>query len=149
MKFDKWKIFWGTGLILLSAFFYFTLYLIFRDPHHILIFMVGDIAFVFMGNVDNPDILVIIADFFLRLSEITWSIVAGICEDRVVIILRNAGLRGDAGRMAKRLFGRLGGFAGGHKSAARAEITLKEIRGDRRGRISVKNIILDRLKIYR
>ena len=48
MKFDKWKIFWGAALISLSAFFYFTHYLIFRDPHHIFIYMVGDIAFVFI-----------------------------------------------------------------------------------------------------
>lgn len=48
MKLDKWKIFWGAALIALSAFFYFTHYLIFRDPHHIFIYMVGDIAFVFI-----------------------------------------------------------------------------------------------------
>jgi len=48
MKLDKWKIFWGVTLIALSAFFYFIHYLIFRDPHHIFIYMVGDIAFVFI-----------------------------------------------------------------------------------------------------
>jgi len=48
MKLDKWKIFWGAALIALSAFFYFLHYLIFRDPHHIFIYMVGDIAFVFI-----------------------------------------------------------------------------------------------------
>ncbi|HPQ43362.1 MAG TPA: hypothetical protein PKZ42_03965 [Syntrophales bacterium] len=48
MQLDKWKIFWGAGLILLSAFFYFVHYLIFRDPHHIFIYMFGDIAFVFI-----------------------------------------------------------------------------------------------------
>jgi len=48
MKLDKWKIFWGVTLILLSAISYFTHYLIFRDPHHIFIYMVGDIAFVFI-----------------------------------------------------------------------------------------------------
>jgi len=48
MKFDKWKIFWGAALITLSVLFYFIHYLIFRDPHHIFIYMVGDIAFVFI-----------------------------------------------------------------------------------------------------
>jgi len=48
MKLDKWKIFWGVTLILLSAIFYFIHYLIFRDPHHIFIYMFGDIAFVFI-----------------------------------------------------------------------------------------------------
>jgi len=48
MKVDKWKILWSAALILLSAFWYFTHYLIFRDPHHIFIYMIGDIAFVFI-----------------------------------------------------------------------------------------------------
>jgi len=48
MKLVRWKLFWGAGLIVLSAFFYFIHYLIFRDLHHIFIYMVGDIAFVFI-----------------------------------------------------------------------------------------------------
>jgi len=39
-------LFLGVGLVALSAFFYFVHYLIFHDPHHIFIYMVGDIAFV-------------------------------------------------------------------------------------------------------
>ena len=36
----------GAALLALSAFFYFIHFLIFRDAHHIFIYMVGDIAFV-------------------------------------------------------------------------------------------------------
>lgn len=38
----------AIGLVLLSAFVYYLHFLIFRDPHHIFIYLVGDIAFVFI-----------------------------------------------------------------------------------------------------
>jgi len=86
-----------------------------------------DIAVVHMGEVKNPDILVIIADFFMRLAEIYWSVVSGIYDEKLIVILRNAGFRDDAGKAARKVFGGLGGSAGGHRAAARAEIPLKSI----------------------
>lgn len=41
-----WQIVLGSGLIALSAVFYFIHYTIFRDAHHIFIYLIGDIAFV-------------------------------------------------------------------------------------------------------
>ena len=38
----------GMSLLVLSALFYFLHYLIFRDPHHIFIYLIGDVAFVFV-----------------------------------------------------------------------------------------------------
>ena len=48
MKKVNWQIVLGVLLIILSAAVYFTHYLFFRDVHHILIYLVGDIAFVFI-----------------------------------------------------------------------------------------------------
>ena len=48
MKLDKWKLVWGSLLIILSAVFYTIHFVLFRDPHHLFIFLVGDIAFVFI-----------------------------------------------------------------------------------------------------
>lgn len=48
MKLDRWKIFWGVALLCLSALVYVFHYLTFRDPHHLFIFLVGDVAFVFI-----------------------------------------------------------------------------------------------------
>jgi len=48
MKHLNWKILLGLALIALSVFFYLVHYAIFRDPHHIFIFFVGDVAFVFV-----------------------------------------------------------------------------------------------------
>jgi hypothetical protein len=42
------KIVFGLVLIMLSVFFYVVHYLIFRDAHHIFLYLIGDIAFVFI-----------------------------------------------------------------------------------------------------
>ncbi len=47
MKIIRWQILLGILLIILSIFVYFIHFLIFRDPHHIFIYLIGDIAFVF------------------------------------------------------------------------------------------------------
>jgi nanoRNase/pAp phosphatase (c-di-AMP/oligoRNAs hydrolase) len=77
--------------------------------------------FAYLGAVPNPDICVLIADFFMRVEQVDYSIVSGIYDGTLVIILRNDGLRMSAGNLAKQSFGQYGS-AGGHKSMARAEI---------------------------
>jgi len=44
----NWQVLLGLSLIALSALVYFIHYFIFRDAHHIFIYLVGDIAFVFL-----------------------------------------------------------------------------------------------------
>ena len=83
-------------------------------------------AIVHLGLVPNPDICVLVADFFMSIAEIAWSVVSGIHEGKLIIIFRNDGRRKDAGRLATRAFGAIG-TAGGHKGAARAEIPLDAI----------------------
>ncbi|MBM4284875.1 MAG: phosphoethanolamine methyltransferase [Deltaproteobacteria bacterium] len=82
--------------------------------------------YVFLGRVPTPDILVMLADFFLRVEEISWTIIGGVYEDRLIVIFRNDGLRKNAGRLANRAFGRLGS-AGGHTASARAEVPLTNL----------------------
>ena len=48
MKKLNWRAVLGLVLLMLSATFYFIHYLLFRDPHHIFIYLVGDVAFVFI-----------------------------------------------------------------------------------------------------
>jgi len=48
MKLFNWQVVLGLILIVLSAFVYFIHYLIFRDLHHVFIYLIGDIAFVFI-----------------------------------------------------------------------------------------------------
>ena len=83
--------------------------------------------FAHLGQVVNPDICVIIADFFLKISSVNWSIVSGLYSKKLVIVFRNDGLRKDAGKVAKQSFGQIGS-AGGHKSMARAEIPFTDLK---------------------
>ncbi len=82
-------------------------------------------VFVHLGPVSNTDVCVIIADFFMRIHTVSWSIVSGICDKKLVVIFRNDGARKNAGRVAKESFGGFGS-AGGHRTMARAEIALAE-----------------------
>ena len=83
-------------------------------------------VFVHLGPVVNPDICVIIADFFMRIVSVTWSIVSGTYDKKLIIIFRNDGIRKNAGNVAKKGFGQFGS-AGGHKNMARAEIAYSDL----------------------
>jgi len=75
----------------------------------------------------NPDVCVLIADFFMRVDKATWSIVSGNYDKKLVVIFRYNGLQKHAGNIAKKAFGSIGS-AGGHRSMARAEISVSEIK---------------------
>ena len=87
---------------------------------------VGNVAYIHMGEVDDADSLVIIADFFLKMAEANWCFVSGVYGHKVIIIVRNAGFKLHAGKLVQRLFNGLGS-SGGHKNAARVEIPIEEI----------------------
>jgi nanoRNase/pAp phosphatase (c-di-AMP/oligoRNAs hydrolase) len=89
---------------------------------------IGHGLFAHCGNVDNPDILVIVADFFTRVHNVAWVVVSGTADDKLVCIFRGDGLRRDMGNMAQKIMNGLGS-AGGHKQAARAEVELAELDG--------------------
>jgi hypothetical protein len=46
MKLFNWQIFLGLSLVLLSAILYLFHYILFRDSHHIFLYLIGDIAFL-------------------------------------------------------------------------------------------------------
>jgi nanoRNase/pAp phosphatase (c-di-AMP/oligoRNAs hydrolase) len=104
-----------------------------------------NVAFVHMERLNNPDALVSVADFFLNLAEATWSIASAKCGDSLVVILRNAGFRRDAGKLAQQLFGKWG-RAGGHRTAARAELPLGAIRSRARSEAGYRNFVLEQIK---
>jgi nanoRNase/pAp phosphatase (c-di-AMP/oligoRNAs hydrolase) len=93
----------------------------------------------FLGTVDSPDILVILADFFMRVHGLSWVLIGGLHDGKLVVVFRGDGLRRDMGKFAQKLFGDVGS-AGGHKSMARAEIPLENI-----GNQHAQQFILERL----
>ncbi len=79
-----------------------------------------------VGRVRSPDVLVIVADFLNHVGEIDWVFVSGIHGEKLVVIFRCDGYRKSAGKLADKIFGKVGS-AGGHKGAARAEVPLKNL----------------------
>lgn len=84
---------------------------------------IGSGQYVFVDAVDSTDVLVNIADFFMRVYEIRWVVVSGIYGPTVVNIFRGDGIALDVGAFAADTLGDLGP-AGGHKTMARAEFPL-------------------------
>lgn len=84
-------------------------------------------AYCYLGTVENPDILVVVADFFTRVHGLKWVAICGVYNDTVVVIFRGDGHL-DLGAFAA---SRLGGFgnAGGHRALARAEFPLSATEG--------------------
>ena len=91
-------------------------------------YALGSGQYAFLNEIDNPDILVLIADFFMRVYEIRWVAVAGLYAGIVVVVFRGDGMSRDVGRYASQLFGELGS-AGGHKAMARAEFPVEAMDG--------------------
>ncbi len=89
--------------------------------------VIKDRIFAFLDRVPSADILVILAEFFLKVHDISWSVVSGVVDENLIIVVRNDGYRKDAGKTLTRAFSQLGS-AGGHKAMARAEIPLKKLR---------------------
>ena len=105
-------------------------------------------AFIHMGDIANADTMVMLADFFMKMAEATWSIVSGVLDKKLVVIYRNAGFRRNAGKLAKMMFGDAGS-AGGHKSMARAEIPVQYLNLKSKKQADVEQYVLTRIKQVR
>ncbi len=103
--------------------------------------------FAHLGDLKNPDVCVLVADFFMRVNMVTWSLVSGLYGNRLIIVIRNDGLRKDAGNIANQLFGNLGP-AGGHKNMARAEIPFENLKTELEawGQNGINNWIINKFK---
>lgn len=93
----------------------------------------------FLGNVESADVCVQIADFYLRLIGTYYVVVAGIIDERLVIIFRGDGYRQNCGAIAQKAFGVMG-KGGGHRSAARMEIPMDALRENLEGELSQRTV---------
>jgi nanoRNase/pAp phosphatase (c-di-AMP/oligoRNAs hydrolase) len=98
-------------------------------------------AYVHIGRVSTPDVLVIIADFLKHVDKFDWVLVSGMHGDKLVVILRCDGYRKNAGKFAQKTFGEFGS-AGGHREAARAEIPQKNLPPRREGQPFTTNTLM-------
>jgi nanoRNase/pAp phosphatase (c-di-AMP/oligoRNAs hydrolase) len=105
-----------------------------------------DVAFAYLGTIPNPDMCVHVADFFIKLTGISWVVVACRSKERVVAVFRSDGFRKHAGKLAEALFLDYGS-AGGHRTMARAELELSRLAGELREPAdrAIEEWLLDRL----
>jgi nanoRNase/pAp phosphatase (c-di-AMP/oligoRNAs hydrolase) len=81
----------------------------------------------FIGQSPREDFIPYVADFFLQLEDVKWTIVAGIVNDTIVISVRNLGYTKNAGEFVRRFFSDIGS-AGGHRAMAKAVIPMRAFR---------------------
>jgi len=78
----------------------------------------------FLGPSAREDFIPYIADFFLQLEGVKWTVIGGIVDDSVVISVRNLGYSRNAGEFVRHYFAGMGS-AGGHRAMAKAVVPVK------------------------
>jgi nanoRNase/pAp phosphatase (c-di-AMP/oligoRNAs hydrolase) len=81
----------------------------------------------FLGALPREDFIPYVADFFLQLEDVKWTIIAGIVNDSLVVSVRNLGYTKNAGEFVRRFFSDVGS-AGGHRAMAKAVVPMKALR---------------------
>lgn len=88
----------------------------------------------FLGSSPREDFIPYVADFFLQLEDVKWTIIAGVVKDSLVISVRNIGYSRNAGEFVKKYFADIGS-AGGHRAMAKAVVPMARFR-DRYGELT-------------
>ena len=91
--------------------------------------MVDQIFSVFLGEVPRDDVIPYVADFFLQLENVRWTLVSGIVNGSFVMSVRNLGYSRNAGDFVRRYFVDIGS-AGGHRAMAKAVVPLARVQSD-------------------
>ena len=81
----------------------------------------------FIGASPREDFITYVADFFLQLEAVKWTVVAGIVNDQLIVSVRNLGYTKNAGEFVRRFFSGIGS-AGGHRAMAKAVVPMANFR---------------------
>jgi nanoRNase/pAp phosphatase (c-di-AMP/oligoRNAs hydrolase) len=108
----------------------------------------GKMVFSDIGTVKQPDMVAEMADFFMRLEDIRWSICVGSYGRDVFLSIRTADKRKHANWVATRLVKDLGS-GGGHGSMAGGRIPMTPEMNLEKIREEVKQRAIEILKLRR
>lgn len=86
----------------------------------------GKVIFCDLGFLRNTDMVALMADFFLRFSQISWSFVMGTNDSLLIFSLRTKSSNQNAGHMARRMVKGLG-TAGGHRQTGGGQIPVERL----------------------
>jgi nanoRNase/pAp phosphatase (c-di-AMP/oligoRNAs hydrolase) len=81
----------------------------------------------YLGDVPREDFIPYVADFFLQLEDVKWTVVAGVVNGAFVASVRNLGYSRNAGELVRKLFSEIGS-AGGHRAMAKAVVPVDRYR---------------------
>jgi nanoRNase/pAp phosphatase (c-di-AMP/oligoRNAs hydrolase) len=89
--------------------------------------MTDQVFCAFLGQSPREDFIPYVADFFLQVEDVKWTIVAGVVNDSLVVSVRNLGYTKNAGEFVRRYFSDIGS-AGGHRAMAKAVVSMPAFR---------------------
>jgi nanoRNase/pAp phosphatase (c-di-AMP/oligoRNAs hydrolase) len=81
----------------------------------------------FIGTAPREDLIPYVADFFLQLEDVKWTLISGIVDENLVVSVRNLGYSRNAGEFVRKWFADIGS-AGGHRAMAKAVVPLVAFR---------------------
>jgi len=99
----------------------------------------------FLGNTLRDDFIPYVADFYLQLEDVKWTIVAGIVGESLVMSVRNLGYSRNAGEFVRKHFADIGS-AGGHRAMAKAVVPITAFK-EKFGNLSPREITERVLKL--
>ena len=86
--------------------------------------MMEHVFCAFLGEPPRDDFIPYVADFYLQLEDVQWTVVSGVVNDQMVVSVRNLGYSRNAGEFVRRWFNDIGS-AGGHRTMAKAVVPLR------------------------
>ena len=89
--------------------------------------IVEQVFCAFLGTSTREDFIPYVADFYLQLENVKWTIVSGIVNDSLIMSVRNLGYSRNAGEFVRKYFADIGS-AGGHRAMAKAIVPLRAFR---------------------
>jgi nanoRNase/pAp phosphatase (c-di-AMP/oligoRNAs hydrolase) len=100
--------------------------------------LVEQVFCAFLGTSPREDFIPYVADFYLQLENVKWTIVSGIVNDSLIISVRNLGYSRNAGEFVRKYFADIGS-AGGHRAMAKAVVPLRAFR-DKFGNLQAEGL---------
>ncbi len=85
--------------------------------------MIDQVFCSFLGESPREDFIPYVADFFLQLENVKWTVIAGVVNGTLIVSVRNLGYTKNAGEFVRRFFSDIGS-AGGHRAMAKAVVPL-------------------------
>ena len=87
-------------------------------------FIYDRLVISWVNEMPQPELAAQVVDFMIRYEHVDWAVCAGVHDDQLILSVRTALPRAQAGEMLRQVVSRMGGRAGGHDRRAGGFIPL-------------------------